>query len=376
MRIAFVVHDYNRVLGQSRYVTELAERFARDHDVHVFANTFDGDTRAITPHYVPAVRATALTTILTFYAAAAVRVGRAFDVVHGQGAVMPSADIITAHISNAQWHAARARSEGGRLSWKERMFAACVTPLERRTLASNRTLVIAVSRALARDLEQTYGRQGETAVIHHGVDAAQFNAGVRGTLRDATRSELGLSTETVAHLFVGDLRKGFRQAMEGLVTAPGVLFGVSRSEPASIMNAAAALGVADRVHVLPPTDRIERYYAAADIFVFPTPYDAFGMVITEALACGLPVIAATTAGAAELIEHGRTGLLLDDPTDVAALAAHMRRLGSDPAERRRMGEAAAAAMKKESWDSVAERTMVLYDRVRSARRAVVPSPSS
>lgn len=42
LRIAFVVHDYNRVHGHSRYVAELAERFAGTHDVHVFANRFDG----------------------------------------------------------------------------------------------------------------------------------------------------------------------------------------------------------------------------------------------------------------------------------------------------------------------------------------------
>jgi glycosyltransferase involved in cell wall biosynthesis len=377
MRIAFVVHDYNRVLGHSRYVSELAGRFSRQHDVHVFANTFAGDTRGITTHHVPAVRATALTTILSFYAAAAVRVGRDFDIVHAQGAVLPSPDIITAHISNARWREARERIEGGRLSWKEKLFAAFVTPLERRALASDRTLVVAVSKALARDIAQTYGRRGEIAVIHHGVDAAQFNAGVRDTLRGVTRRELGLAPETIAHLFVGDLRKGFRQAVEALASARGMLFAVSRSQPDEMLGLAATLGLADRVRVLPPTDHIERYYAAADVFVFPTPYDAFGMVITEALACGLPVITATTAGAAELIEPGRTGLLVDDPSDVGALAAHMRRLAADPIERRRMGENASAAMKKESWDSVAERTMALYERVKkSGRTAVVPSPSS
>jgi glycosyltransferase involved in cell wall biosynthesis len=376
MRIAFVVHDYNRVLGHSRYVTELAERFAGDHDVHIFANTFEGVRPGITTHHVPAVRATALTTILSFYAAAGIRVGRGFDIVHAQGAVMPSADVITAHISNARWFEARERIEGSTLSWKEKLFAACVTPLERRALASDRTLVVAVSKALARDIEQTYRRRGETAVIHHGVDAAQFNAGVRVTLRDKMRAELGLAPDTVAYLFVGDLRKGFRHAIEALASAPGTLLGVSRSQPDDMMKVAATLGVGDRVRVLPPTDRIERYYAAADVFVFPTPYDAFGMVITEALACGLPVITATTAGAAELIEPGRTGLLVEDPTDVAAIAAHMRRLASDPSERQRMGQASAEAMKKESWDSVADRTMALYDRVKSARGAVVPSPSS
>jgi glycosyltransferase involved in cell wall biosynthesis len=330
----------------------------------------------ITAHHVPAVRATALTTILSFYAAAAVLIGREFDVIHAQGAVLPSADVVTAHISNARWAAGRRSLEGGRLSWRERLFAALVIPLERRILASDRTLVVAVSRTLARDIAETYGRRAETVVIHHGVDPAQFNADVRERYRDTTRAALGMSPTELVHLFVGDLRKGFAQAIAALKSAPGLLLAVSRTDPGEMLRLATTLGVVDRVRILPPTDRIEQYYAAADIFVFPTPYDAFGMVITEAMACALPVITSTAAGAAELIEPGCTGLLLTDPTDVAALAGHLRTLAQDAEARRRMGAAAADAMRAESWDTVADQTMALYERLTSAPGAVVPSPLS
>jgi glycosyltransferase involved in cell wall biosynthesis len=376
MRIAFVVHDYNRVLGHSRYVTELATRFAFDHDVHVFANTFGDVTGGITTHHVPALRASALTTILSFYAMASARVGRSFDIVHAQGAVLPAPDVVTAHISNARWREGRQAIEGGRLSWKERLFAACVVPLERRTLASDRTVVIAVSKALSRDIAVAYGRQAETIVMHHGVDSTQFNVDVRTRVRESARRELDLRVEDIVHLFVGDLRKGFAQAIEALVSAPGYLVGVSRTDPRAMLELAASKNVGRRVRVMPPTDRIERYYAAADTFVFPTPYDAFGMVITEAMACGLPVITASTAGAAELIEPGRTGFVVERPTDVPAFARHMAALATDADQRRRIGDAAAAAMRQESWDSVAERTMALYERVLAARSAIVPSPSS
>jgi len=376
MRIAFVLHDYGRVLGHSRYVTELAERFSRTHDVHVFANTFANVLPAITTHHVPAVRATALTTILSFYAAAAVRVGRDFDIIHAQGAAVPSPDILTAHISNAKWLEGRRELEGGHLGWRERLFASLVIPLERRALASERTLVVSVSQALADDIRRSYGRRGQTAVVHHGVDSRQFNPAVRERYREQVRAELGLAPDEIAHLFVGDLRKGFAQAITALTTVPGRLFAVSRSAPSEMIARAAAAAVGDRVRVLPPTDEIERYYAAADIFVLPTPYDAFGMVITEAMACGLPVVTSAAAGASELIDHGRTGFVVEDPTNIASLATHMRLLADDPAARLRMGEAAAAAMRNESWDTVADQTMALYERLRSAREAAVPSPLS
>ena len=70
LKIAFVVHDYNRHIGQSRYVAELATRFKRDHEVHVFANTFEeSDAAGLTYHHVPAWRANALAIHLVVRAA-------------------------------------------------------------------------------------------------------------------------------------------------------------------------------------------------------------------------------------------------------------------------------------------------------------------
>jgi glycosyltransferase involved in cell wall biosynthesis len=264
MRIAFVVHDYNRMYGHSRYVTELAERFRGVNDVHVFANTFDGDTRGMVTHNVPALRATALTTILSFYAMASTRVGGNFDIVHGQGVTVPNADVITAHISNARWLEGRRHLEGGELSWKEKLFGATVIPLERRTYQSPRGTVVAVSQMLANDIRASYGRTGETVVIRHGVDFRQFNPSVRQRLREPMRKEMGLADTELLYLFVGDLRKGFAQAMAALPQAPGRLLGVSRTDPAGMLARAGELGVIDRVRVAPFTDQIEQYYAAAD----------------------------------------------------------------------------------------------------------------
>ncbi len=85
LRIAFVVHDYNRHMGHSRYVAELASRFKRDHEVHVFANTFnEPDSVGITYHHVPAWRRYTLSTILTFVLPATALVRGRFDIVHAQ----------------------------------------------------------------------------------------------------------------------------------------------------------------------------------------------------------------------------------------------------------------------------------------------------
>ena len=369
MRIAFVVHDYTRTLGHSRYVVELAQRFARDHDVHVFANRFERLPSGITGHRVPALRRSALLSIFSFPIPATLMVGRGFDIVHAQGFTVGGADVVTAHICNARWLEARRLLEGGRVSWKERLFGALVIPAERRALRARGATVIAISGALREDLKRLYGVSSPIAVVPHGVDARQFNVGVRDRFREAMRKELALGPGEVAFLYVGDLRKGFAQAIRAVAMVGGArLIGVSRSDPREALRLAAAAGIAARVSVRPATSEIERCYAAADALVLPTPYDAFGMVITEAMACGLPVITTPMAGASELLSPGVEGILVDSAGDVDGLAAAMRTLAGDALLRERMGAAAAALMTAHTWDRVADRTMAVYREHLQARQ--------
>jgi glycosyltransferase involved in cell wall biosynthesis len=137
---------------------------------------------------------------------------------------------------------------------------------------------------------------------------------------------------------------------------------VSRTDPEPYRKLASDNGVADRVSVWPPTNSIERYYGAADALVLPTPYDAFGMVITEAMACGVPPITTRLAGASELLTDGVHGLLVDSPNDVQGIAVAMNVLAGDHDLRIRMGAAAAALMRDHTWDRVADQTLSVYYR--------------
>jgi len=373
VRIAFVVHDYNRTLGHSRYVVELAERYAKEHDVHVFANRFENLPENITGHRVPALRASMLLTIFSFIAPATLMVGGGFDIVHAQGLTMRGADIITAHICNARWLEGRRLMEGGKVPWRERVFGALVIPAERWAFRGHQATAIAISNALSSDLRRLYGVRGEIAVVPHGVDGRQFNPSVRDTYREDTRHQLGVRDDEVVFLYVGDLRKGFAPAIRALAGVAGArLVGVSRTPPKEFSDIAASAGVADRVTLRPATSQVERYYAAADVFVLPTPYDAFGMVITEAMACGLPVITTPVAGASELMTPGVEGLLVESPSDVEALSAAMAALAASAEMRDRMGSAAANLMASHTWDRVAARTLEVYRQHLAHARAGIP----
>ena len=369
MKIAFVVHDYHQSGGHSRYVTELATRFSAAHEVHVFANTIQQNgATGIEFHRVPAWRRNALTTILTFPVPATRRLDRVFDIIHAQGLSSLRSDVLTAHICSKGWFTAR-QENGKSPHWKEHLFDRFISPLEKRIYQNARTAwVIAVSEKTNQELARYYGRTTRTSVIYHGVDTDRFDPQNRHRHRAEVLRESGLADTDFVFLFVGDMRKGAMTAIKALQQSPGAkLMLVSRTPLSDYEQYARKLGVSDRVAFRPPTDSIERYYAASDAFVFPTPYDAFGMVISEAMASGLPVITSREAGAAELIEDRRDGLLVGSASDAGEVAGHMKRLMADPGLRQSLGSAARQKMGPHSWDTVAERTMEVYRQVLSER---------
>src|SRR5207244_8801774 len=107
--------------------------------------------------------------------------------------------------------------------------------------------------------------------------------------------------------------------------------------------------VAARVHLLPPTSSVEQFYGMADALLLPSPYDAFAMVVTEAMACALPVIVSREAGASELINDGENGFVLQNPGDDAELAGYMRRIQEDPGYGGRVGRGAREARGGMTW---------------------------
>jgi len=96
---------------------------------------------------------------------------------------------------------------------------------------------------------------------------------------------------------------------------------------------------------------LARALASSDVFLNPSMTEAFGNVTLEAMACALPVLAAESTGATNLVRYGVTGMLVDggDPDEFAeALAAYAR----DPELRRRHGEGGLAIAKTMDWDTI------------------------
>ncbi len=104
---------------------------------------------------------------------------------------------------------------------------------------------------------------------------------------------------------------------------------------------------------------LSRAYASADIFVFPSTTETFGNVVLEALASGLPVVAAAEGGPKDIIRHGETGILVE-PQQEEAFFAEIVKLVDDAAYYERVRNAALAYARSQNWESLCRELFNTY----------------
>jgi UDP-glucose:(heptosyl)LPS alpha-1,3-glucosyltransferase len=222
-----------------------------------------------------------------------------------------------------------------------------MTQIEARAAVRARR-VVAVSRQL-RGLLAARHHLDEQAVtvIPNGVDTARFASERLAPLRAAERARLGVGDELLCLMVAYNLRlKGFDTALRALATlrrhgAPrlAVVGGVPDPLWSELVH---RMGLADRVTLFGHVPEVERFYAAADVLVHPTRWDACSLTTIEAMVAGLPVITTAMNGAADLITDGTNGFVLADPEDHRMLAARIAAL-HDPALRTAIGRTARLA---------------------------------
>lgn len=372
MRIALAAHHVRPGGGQDRYLLELARHLSRRHEVHLITIRAEGcEGLPIGIHRV-SVRERPMLWTAPRFAAKAGRMATqlACDVTHSVGGALPGAAVITAQYVHAAWHEAAKRYGVREHTRLRRLYHDRVgrqsEAFERQAYASKRLkAIIAVSRRTAAELERFYDvPAARVTVIPNGVDPASFNAAANAAARLEIRKSLKLEGSARIALLMGTyLRKGLDTAIAAVAAASGdlhlVVAGTGNTEWAN--EQAEAAGLAGRLHLLGARSDPERLFAAADVFVLPTRYEPFGMVIVEAMASGVPVVVSGIAGAAELIRHGENGYIVAEPTDVAGFTAQIR-AALDPATASVVGRAARMTALGVAWSRIAELTEVVYQR--------------
>jgi D-inositol-3-phosphate glycosyltransferase len=244
---------------------------------------------------------------------------------------------------------------------------------ERRVVATA-DAVVAASEHERDLLVNLYGAAPQRIeVIPCGVDPVRFHP----LERTACRRELGLGAEPVV-VFVGRLEplKGAELLIDALAYLEGVTLlvvgGDARSAgyQADLHRRAVQRGVVAQVRFVGavPQERLPLYYNAADVCAVPSFYESFGLVALEAMACGVPVVAARVGGLTATVRDGTNGFLVPW-RDPAMFADRIGRLVRDPVLRGRMGRAARATAERFTWAGVSRQLDGLYVRLLRARAA-------
>jgi D-inositol-3-phosphate glycosyltransferase len=235
--------------------------------------------------------------------------------------------------------------------------------------------LVAESPASKRHMMQEYGVQPERIhVIPGGVDTAIFQP----QDRQQARLALGLAAEAPVLLFVGRLQplKGIdtllragqatrlhHEQLQILVVGGGVDDWDEREtqELQRLRALSEQLGLTPYVRFIKaqPQQILAQYYAAADVFVMPSHYESFGMVVLEAMACGTPVVASRVGGLTSTVVSGQTGFLVPQG-DGQAFAQAILRLLASPTMRNVFARASLERAQAFTWPCIADRTAQLY----------------
>ncbi|MBN2624523.1 MAG: glycosyltransferase [Acidimicrobiales bacterium] len=232
--------------------------------------------------------------------------------------------------------------------------------------------ILANSAAEAAQLERLYGTDpARIELVPPGVVHAFFSPGDRAGAR-AALPQIG-PLDGPMLLFVGRIQplKGLDVAVRALAelddpTAVLVVVGGAsglegRHEVERIEKLAASLGVSERVRFAAPQPHhmLSTFYRAADLVWVPSRSESFGLVALEAAACGTPVVAAAVGGLRTLVDHGRTGFLVEgrDPT---VFAAYAEQILTNPALADELSAQAALRARDYTWSTAAGRLRRIY----------------
>lgn len=238
----------------------------------------------------------------------------------------------------------------------------------RRFAGETHEVVVNLSVPEVEALHRTYPRiRPRTAVIGNGVDTVHYQPDPDS--RASARSQLGIDPEANVGVFVGHeyARKGLPHVLDAMTELPDftlLVVGGTAEMITAAQQEADTLGVAERVRFLGRQPDPRPYFHASDVFVFPSAYESYGLVVLEALACGVPVVATAVGCVPEVLTDGVNGAVVRP--EAASVREGIRScLAADRAHQSRQARSTAEA---HSWTAVARQYLELFDSLNGRRR--------
>lgn len=368
MRIALITESVDRETGIGRIVHALARQFTqRGHEIHILAQHIAVEDSASHVHRLP--RPTcwhSINRLALRYSVPPVLRKLDCDVANSY-IVGRGATVVTAQSCHAAGLALRAQYDRMRPPGNAGLFDRIAVRDEKVLFQSPTTRrIIAVSQLVKNQICEYYEvDEKKIAIVPNGVDLQRFDEQRKGERRVEIRRALKLNDEERVLLFAGNefARKGLHvilRAMARLRTYPLRLLVLGGDDPRPFVKLAQALGVDERLLFIGRKPEPEQYFAAGDVFVFPTFYEPFGLVIIEAMAAGIPVVTSKHAGAVEGMKTGEHGIFIDDPDSEEEVAAGLKCILDDATLSNLLVRNAREKVQAYGWESVAERTLNVY----------------
>jgi phosphatidyl-myo-inositol alpha-mannosyltransferase len=359
--------------GVKAHVSDLAEALLdRGHEVQVLAPVDDPDDEQVPDWVTSAGRAVPIpyngsVARLVFGPLSLTRTRRwlrdgGFDVLHVHEPMVPSLSMLACFAADgpivATFHYAAERSRA------LQVFGNAMQPALEKITGR-----IAVSPAARRVVVEHLG--GDAVLVPNGVDVGRFTG--------ATPLPERLDAPTVVFLGrIDEPRKGLAVLLEALPElvrlVPDVRLLVAGPGDPDDVGAAVPGSLRDRVELLglvPEADKA-RVYASGDVYCAPNTHgESFGIVLTEAMATGTPVVASNLPAFRRVLDGGAAGVLFP-VGDAGALARALAELLQDPARRAELSAAAGRAVMAYDWSSVTSRIVEVYEA--SVAAAPFPHP--
>jgi len=393
IRFAIGIREFSEKRGGAeRYLVDLCRRMAAEgYEVHVFAEDWQEDDPRLHFHRVRTIPFPKSLRLLSF----AVRASRAikeggYDITFGVGNTL-DADVLQPH-GGVHWAwfwrslraydhpIVRAGKLLGRVFNLKQWVNGWVedSPYRKRDLSN----IIAISDMVKRDMMRWYRLpEDRVTVVYNGVDIDRFHPRNRDH-REEIRTKHGIKDEFVVLFVSNNFRmKGLGHLMKALGRLKAnarlsfrlLILGRDGREP--YRRLAGEIGISGEIIFAGSTDEPEKYYAAADLLVHPSFYDACSLTVIEALASGLPVVTSSSNGASGILNEGREGFVISDPRDERDLAEKIS-FFLDPDRRQKASTAARTLAEAHSAERNWKEMKAIFEKVHPPMQVAQQCPDA